>query len=283
VSEQRFATTLLLPGGLWLLLLFAVPLALVLAASLGSTDDLGNTIYGWHPENYKQAFDPLFLPVLLRSVGYALSTVVICLLVGYPVAYYIARYGGRWKHMLIALVVLPFFVNYLVRTYAWVALLADEGLVNGAITNVGLRDTGIKFLNTDFAVIGGLVYGYLAFMILPIYAAIDRMDQALVEAGKDLYGTPWNTFRHVTWPATFQGVLAGTVLVFLPSVGDFISAQLLGGPGTYMIGNLIQQQFLGADNWPFGAALTAILMAFLSVWMVLYLRSAARASQEAAL
>ena len=174
MSEQRFATTLLLPGALWLLLLFAVPLGLVLAASLGSTDDLGNTIYGWHPENYKQAFDPLFLPVLLRSVGFALATVVLCLLIGYPVAYYIARYGGRWKHTLIALVVLPFFVNYLVRTYAWVAMLADEGLVNGAITNLGLRDTGIKYLNTSFAVIVGLVYGYLAFMILPIYAAIDR-------------------------------------------------------------------------------------------------------------
>jgi spermidine/putrescine transport system permease protein len=281
VSEQRFATTLLIPGGLWLLLCFAVPLGLVLAASFGSTDDLGNTIYGWHPENYNQAFDPLFLPVLLRSVGYALATVALCLVIGYPVAYYIARYGGRWKHMLIALVVLPFFVNYLVRTYAWVAMLADEGLVNGAITNVGIRDTGIKFLNTDLAVIGGLVYGYLAFMILPIYAAIDRMDQALVEAGKDLYGTPWNTFRHVTWPATFQGVLAGCVLVFLPAVGDFISAQLLGGPGTYMVGNLIQQQFLGADNWPFGAALTTLLLAFLAVWMVLYLRSAARASREA--
>jgi spermidine/putrescine transport system permease protein len=283
VSEQRFATTLLLPGGLWLLLLFAVPLGLVLAASLGSTDDLGNTIYGWHPENYRKAFDPLFFPVLLRSVGYALATVALCLSIGYPVAYYIARYGGRWKHMLIALVVLPFFVNYLVRTYAWVAMLSDDGLVNGAITNVGVRDEGIRFLNTSSAVIGGLVYGYLAFMILPIYAAIDRMDEALVEAGKDLYGTPWNTFRHVTLPATFQGVLAGCVLVFLPAVGDFVSAQLLGGPGTYMIGNLIQQQFLGADNWPFGAALTAILMGFLSIWMVLYLRSAARASREAAL
>ena len=120
-------------------------------------------------------------------------------------------------------------------------------------------------------------------MILPIYASLDRMDPSLIEAGKDLYGSGWQTFRHVTWPTTFQGVLAGAVLVFLPAVGDFVSAQLLGGPETFMIGNLIQQQFLGADNWPFGAALTAILMGFLSIWMVLYLRSAARASREAAL
>ena len=120
-------------------------------------------------------------------------------------------------------------------------------------------------------------------MILPIYAALDRMDPAVIEAGKDLYGSGWATFWHVTWPTTFQGVLAGTVLVFLPAVGDFVSAQLLGGPGTFMIGNLIQQQFFGAENWPFGAALTVLLMAFLFVWMVLYLRSAARASREGAM
>ena len=281
LSEQRFAAALLSPGALWLVLLFAIPLGLTLALSFGTTDDLGNALYGWHPENYEQAFDPLFLPVLMRSVGFALATVGLCLAIGYPVAYYIARFGGRYKHVLIALVVLPFFVNYLVRTYAWVALLADEGLVNGVVTDTGLRDEGIRFLNTSWAVIGGLVYGYLAFMILPIYAALDRMDPALIEAGKDLYGTRWNTFRHVTMPATFQGVLAGAVLVFLPAVGDFVSAQLLGGPGTYMIGNLIQQQFLGAENWPFGAALTTVLMAFLAIWMVLYLRSAARAAREA--
>ena len=281
LSEQRFAAALLSPGALWLVLLFAIPLGLTLALSFGTTDDLGNALYGWHPENYEQAFDPLFFPVLMRSVGFALATVGLCLAIGYPVAYYIARFGGRYKHVLIALVVLPFFVNYLVRTYAWVALLADEGLVNGVVTDTGLRDEGIRFLNTSWAVIGGLVYGYLAFMILPIYAALDRMDPALIEAGKDLYGTRWNTFRHVTMPATFQGVLAGAVLVFLPAVGDFVSAQLLGGPGTYMIGNLIQQQFLGAENWPFGAALTTVLMAFLAIWMVLYLRSAARAAREA--
>ena len=128
--------------------------------------------------------------------------------------------------------------------------------------------------------IGGLVYGYLAFMILPIYAALDRMDPSLIEAGKDLYGGPWQTFRHVTLPHTFQGVLAGTVLVFLPAVGDFVAAQLLGGPDEYMVGNLIQQQFFAAENWPFGAALTAVMMAFLLVWMVLYLRVARRARRR---
>jgi spermidine/putrescine transport system permease protein len=270
----RFAAPALLPGGVWLLAFFAFPLALVLAISFGTTDDLGGAIYGWYPENYSRVFDPLFVPVLARSVGYALATVALCLLFGYPVAYYIARFGGRYKNTLIALVVLPFFVNYLVRTYAWVALLSDEGLVNG------LLGEPIRFLNTPYAVVGGLVYGYLAFMILPVYAALDRMDPALIEAGKDLYGSDWATFRHVTWPTTFQGVLAGCVLVFLPAVGDFVSAQLLGGPNTFMAGNLIQQQFFGAEDWPFGAALTTVMMLFLLGFMVFYLRSAARAAAQ---
>jgi spermidine/putrescine transport system permease protein len=281
MSENRFAHLMLTPAGLWLLLLFAVPLAIVLAVSLGTTDPLYQAIYGWHPDNYADVFDPLFAPVLLRSVGYALATVALCLLIGYPIAYYIARFGGRWKTLLIAVVVLPFLVNYLVRTYAWVAILSDEGLVNGILADVGIAENGVRMVNTSWAVIGGLVYGYLAFMILPLYAALDRMDPSLIEAGKDLYGSRWQTFWHVTWPAAFQGVAAGCVLVFLPAVGDFISAQLLGGPDTYMVGNLIQQQFLEAQNWPFGAALTIVMMAFLLIWMLIYLRSASRASQEA--
>jgi spermidine/putrescine transport system permease protein len=279
--SNRFAARFLIPGGLWLLVFFVVPVGLLVAISFGTTDDLGNALYGWYPENYSRAFDPLFVPVLLRSVGFALATVALCLVLGYPIAYYIARFGGRHKQVLIALVVLPFFVNYLVRTYAWVALLSDEGVVNGLAASTGISEEPLRFLNTPWAVIGGLVYGYLAFMILPVYAALDRMDPALIEAGKDLYGSRWQTFRHVTWPTTFQGVLAGTVLVFLPAVGDFVSAQLLGGPGTYMIGNLISQQFLSAENWPFGAALTIVMMLFLLVWMLFYLRSAARAAREA--
>ena len=266
----RFAARTLIPGGLWLLAFFAVPLCLVVAVSFGATDELGGAIYGWYPENYSRVFDALFVPVLLRSVGYALATVALCLALGYPVAYYIARFGGRRKQALVALVVLPFFVNYLIRTYAWVAILSDEGVVNGFLSEP------VRFLNTPWAVIGGLVYGYLAFMILPIYAALDRMDPALIEAGKDLYGSELQTFIHVTWPTTFQGVLAGCVLVFLPAVGDFVAAQLLGGPGTYMVGNLIQQQFFGAEDWPFGSALTTVMMLFLLVFMVFYLRSAAR-------
>ena len=256
MSERRFANLTLLPGAAWLLLLFLVPLGITLAISFGVTDELGNALYAWNPDNYERVFDPLFAPVLLRSVGYAAATAALCILIGYPVAYYIARFGGRWKYLLVALVVLPFLVNYLIRTYAWTAILSDDGLLNGILKDLSLTEEGVRFLNTPYAVIGGLVYGYMAFMILPIYASLDRMDPSLIEAGKDLYANRWQTFRHVTWPATFQGVLAGSVLVFLPAVGDFVSAQLLGGPETYMVGNLIQQQFFDANNFPFGAALT---------------------------
>jgi spermidine/putrescine transport system permease protein len=275
MNENRFASTFLIPGGIWLLALFVTPVALVLALSFGYTDDLGEAIYSTHLDNYERLVDPDYLPVLFRSVGFALAAVALCLLIGYPVAYYIAIFGGRWKNVLIALVVLPFFVNYLIRTYAWIAMLGDDGLVNG------LLNTDVRFLNTPYAVIGGLVYGFLAFMILPVYAALDRMDPSLIEAGKDLYGGPWQTFRHVTWPHTIQGVLAGSVLVFLPAVGDFVSASLLGGPGEVMVGNLIQQQFQASDNWPFGAALTVAMMAFLMIFMLLYLRAAARETREA--
>jgi spermidine/putrescine transport system permease protein len=263
---NAFWRRFLVPGALWLAFFFAVPFGIAIAISFGQAAEFGGVLYGWHPENYADALDPLFAPILLRSVGYAAATAFLCLAIGYPVAYTIARYGGRWKNALIALVLLPFLINYLVRTYAWVALLSDEGL----LSRVAGEPLGV--INTPVAVIGGLVYGYLGFMILPIYASLERMDPALIEAGKDLYGTPRQTFRHVTWPQTLPGVTAGALLVFLPAVGDFVSAQLLGGPDTYMIGNLIQQQFYGADNWPFGAALTVVLMAFLMIFMVLYLR-----------
>jgi spermidine/putrescine transport system permease protein len=281
-----FWTRFLVPPGLWLLALFALPIGLTLALSFGYVDEFGRAAYDspFAPgglDNYADAFDPIYLPSLVRSVTYALATTALCLAIGYPIAYYIARFGGRWKYLLIGLLVLPFFVNYLVRTYAWVALLADEGLVNNFLIDVGISSQGIQMINTPWAVIGGLVYGYLVFMILPVFASLERMDPAVIEAGKDLYGNRLQTFLHVTLPQTKQGILAGSVLVFLPSVGDFVSATLLGGPDTFMVGNLISDQFFAANNWPFGAALTVIMMIFLTVWMIGYLRAAAREARPA--
>jgi spermidine/putrescine transport system permease protein len=167
-----------------------------------------------------------------------------------------------------------------VRIYAWIVILGNEGVVNGILHAIGLPgNPPVTFMGTSFAVVGGLVYDFLPFMILPIYAALERMDPSLIEAGKDLYGTPLQTFLHVTWPATIQGVIAGAVLVGLPSFGDFATAQILGAPNTYMIGNLIQEQFTNGGYWPFGAALTIVLMAMLSFVMIFYLRSASRPAE----
>lgn len=280
LNASRFWNWFLAPGAIWIALLFAIPLFLVLALSFGHVDDFGRGVYGFELTNYKDVFDSTYIPVLIRSVMYALVTVIICILIGYPVAYFIARFGGKWRYVLIAALVIPFFVNYLVRTYAWVALLADEGLVNNWLIDLGISDAPIQMINTPFAVIGGLVYGYIIFMILPLYGSIERMDPSVIEAGKDLYGSPMKTFFHVTLPATQPGILAGCVLVFLPAVGDFVSAQLLGGPDTYMVGNLIQDQFFAASNWPFGSALTVVMMLFLAIWMIFYLRRATKGEAE---
>ena len=206
-------------------------------------------------------------------------TVVLSALIAYPVAYVVALHGGRFKHALIAAIVVPFFASYLVRMYAWTAILSDEGIVNSVLRKLGISD-GVQFLNTPYAVIGGLVYGFVVFMILPIYAALERMDVSLIEAGKDLYHSPMSTFFHVTLPATRAGLYGGMLLVFLPALGDFVSAQLLGGPNTYMIGNLVQQQFFESQNWPLGSAMTIGLMALLTVLMVVYLRATSTKARE---
>jgi spermidine/putrescine transport system permease protein len=269
---------LVLPG-LWLLALYLVPIGFIAAVSVATVDFIGNPVYGWNTGNYHEVLSSTFLPPLEHSLLYALATTIICLAVGYPTAYVIARYGGRLRHVLVALLILPWFADYLVRIYAWVALFGDKGLVNGVLHDFGMGGAPpVTFLNTTWAVIGGLVYSYFPFMILPIYAAVERMDSALVEAGKDLYATPFRTFLHVTLPETFQGVLGGCVLVFLPAAGDFANAQLLGGPNQTMIGNLIQDQFSGSGDWPLGSAMTVVFMAILAVFMIFYLRSSARAA-----
>lgn len=277
MSANSLWRFLLLPGALWLLVLFVAPFGIVIAVSLGSTDFLGRPVFGWNPDNYLQVFDPIFIPVFVRSAIFAVSTTLLCLVIGYPVAYTIARFGGRFKNVLLVLIILPWFADYLVRIYAWFVILGDEGVLNGLLHALGAPgNPPVIFLNTPQAVVGGLVYDYLPFMILPIYAALERMDPALIEAGKDLYGSPAQTFLHVTWPATIQGVIAGAVLVGLPSVGDFATAQILGGANTFMIGNVIQDQFTGAGFWNVGAAMTIVLMAILSLMMIFYLRSASR-------
>ena len=278
-THTRLWGWLLLPPAAWMFIFFVSSIIIVVLLSFGHVGVGGRPVFGASLDNYRALWNTTYLTVFVRSLVYALATVVCCLVVGYPVAYTIALHGGRYKNALIAALVIPFFASYLIRMYAWSTLLSDEGLVNSALKNVGLKE-GIRFLNTPGAVIAGLTYGFVIFMILPIYASLERMDLSLIEAGKDLYHGPFRTFVSVTLPATRAGMLGGILLVFLPALGDFVSAQLLGGPGTYMIGNLIQQQFFEGQNQPLGSALTVVLMAALVIFMVFYLRSTQRAERE---
>ena len=281
-SGQRtrlWGTLLALPTA-WIVGFFVSSMVIVVLLSFGRTQDDGRPVFGRTTANYEALWNDVYLQLFLRSLGYALATTLICALIAYPVAYAIALYGGRYKNVLIAAIVVPFFASYLIRMYAWSALLSDEGIVNSALRGTDLGD-GIQFLNTPYAVIGGLVYGYVVFMILPVYASLERMDTSLIEAGKDLYHGPLRTFWSVTLPASRAGLFGGMLLVFLPALGDFVSAQLLGGPNTYMIGNLIQQQFLEGQNWPLGSAMTVAMMIGLTVLMVVYLRATTTRRREA--
>ncbi|MBT2392134.1 ABC transporter permease [Streptomyces maoxianensis] len=278
---NRLWVWLMVPGTLWMSAFLVASLVLVAALALGTTDPLGNPQFGLNFENITALAEPAYRAVLLRSLGYALLTCVICLAVAYPVAYAIALHGGRFKNLLIAAIVVPFFANYLVRMYGWSVVLSDDGPLLKALRAVGIADSDTKILQSGVGVIAGLVYGFIVFMIIPLYAALERMDVSLIEAGRDLYGGPLRTFFFVTLPATRQGAAAGCVLVFLPAMGDFVSAQLMGGPDQIMIGNLIQDKFFQGQNWPLGSALTMLMMAVLFLGMVGYLRRARKDEAEA--
>ncbi|MCB5164156.1 ABC transporter permease [Streptomyces bambusae] len=279
--DTRLWTWLLLPGTLWMTGFLVASLVLVATLAFGTTDPLGNPRFGLNTDNFAALAEPAYRTVLLRSLGYALITCVICLAIAYPVAYAIALRGGRFKNLLIAAIVIPFFANYLVRMYGWSVVLSDDGPLLKALRALGIADAGTRILQTGPGVIAGLVYGFVVFMIIPLYAAMERMDTSLIEAGRDLYGGPLRTFFFVTVPATRQGAAAGCVLVFLPAMGDFVSAQLMGGPDQIMIGNLIQDKFFQGQNWPLGSALTMLLMAVLFLGLLGYLRRARQDEAEA--
>ncbi len=280
-SGNRIWVWFMLPGTLWMAGFLVASLLLVAVLAVGTTDELGNPRFGFDLSAVRALADPAYTEVLARSLGYALLTCLICLVIAYPVAYTIALYGGRYKHALIAAIVVPFFANYLVRMYGWSVVLSDDGPLLRALRAVGLADGGTKILNSSFGVIAGLVYGFVVFMIIPLYAALERLDVSLIEAGRDLYGGPVRTFFFVTLPATRQGAAAGLVLVFLPAMGDFVSAQLMGGPDQIMIGNLIQDKFFQGQNWPLGSALTMLLMLVLLIGMLGYLRRTRKDEAEA--
>ena len=254
-------TSFQIPGGLLHGLFFVVPLLLVVVFSFGTVGLLGQPEIGFSLQNYESVFQPYNLAPLWRTVEFTVIATIICLLLGYPVAYLLARYAKRWAPIILGAVVFSWLVDYLVRIYAWQTILAPEGLLQRLLDVVGLSLPHV--LNTNFAVITGLVYGYLPLMILPIYAAVGQLNPEVIEAGKDLYGSPRATFLHVTLPLTRDGVIGGVMLVALPMLGDFATAQFLGGANSTMIGNLINDQFTAAGSQTVGSALVVVLIGLL--------------------
>ena len=270
-------TIVVLPAIVWLSIFFLLPIAFILVVSLGSRDELGRIVLdNLSLDNYRKAFNPDYLPTLVNALRYAALTTVASLLIGFPIAYWISRYGGHRKALLLVLVMLPFWTSYLIRTYAWMIILRDNGVLNGILRAVGLIDEPLILLNTDISVILGMTYGFLPFAILPLFVSIDRLDQNLVQAARDLYASGRGAFLHVTLPLTMPGVIAASLLTFIPAIGDYVTPDLLGGAQTTTAAKLVQTLFTTGRDWPYGSALGFILMVVTLGGTLLALRSLRR-------
>lgn len=267
---------LIAPSLFWLVVFFAAPLLIVFVYSFLSRGPYGQIEWKFNLNNYVRFFDPLYLRIFARSFAIAGTTTVLSFVVGYPMAYWMATRPPKWRNTLLLLVMIPFWTNFLVRTYAWILILRDTGLINQALLGLGLIHEPLRLFGTDFAVIVGLVYGWFPDMVLPCYAAIERLDFSLVEAANDLYANEARAFVRVVFPLTLPGIIAGSILVFVPSLGAYITPDLLGGARSVMIGNVIQNQFLTVRDYPFGAAFSFVLMAMMLVATLLYFRVGAR-------
>jgi spermidine/putrescine transport system permease protein len=263
---------LLGPGLLYLGLFFVVPLGFLAYQSLESGSfDVGYA-FTWAWGNYWDAIQN-YRGHFIRSLEYAGIATVLALLFGYPLAYWIAFRGGRWKNLLLLFIVAPFFVTYLIRTLAWESILADQGPVVSVLRDVGILGDNGRLLATSTAVVAGITYNFFPFMALPLYVSLEQIDQRLIEAAQDLYASKWKAFLRVTLPLSLPGVVAGTLLTFIPAAGDFINAQLLGSPQSHMIGNVIQSKFLELTDYPAAASMSFVLMASILLMVALYARA----------
>ncbi|MFI6150120.1 ABC transporter permease [Streptomyces sp. NPDC051109] len=272
---------LLIPGILWLLVFFVLPMIYQASTSVQTGSLEEGFRVTWHFQTYWDALTEYY-PQFLRSLLYAGTATVLCLLLGYPLAYLIAFKAGRWRNLLLVLVIAPFFTSFLIRTLAWKTILADGGPVVEVLNALHVLDVtswlgmtqGDRVLATPLAVVCGLTYNFLPFMILPLYTSLERIDTRLHEAAGDLYARPATTFRKVTFPLSMPGVVSGTLLTFIPASGDYVNAELLGSTDTRMIGNVIQSQYLRILDYPTAAALSFILMAIVLIMVTIYIRRA---------
>ncbi|WP_404955954.1 ABC transporter permease [Streptomyces sp. 147326] len=281
VRKRLIPYWLLLPGILWLLVFFVLPMIYQASTSVQTGSLEEGFQVTWHFQTYWDALTEYY-PQFLRSLLYAGTATALCLLLGYPLAYLIAFKAGRWRNLLLVLVIAPFFTSFLIRTLAWKTILADGGPVVEVLNTVGFLDVtswlgmteGDRVLATPLAVVCGLTYNFLPFMILPLYSSLERIDTRLHEAAGDLYAHPATVFRKVTFPLSMPGVVSGTLLTFIPASGDYVNAELLGSTDTRMIGNVIQSQYLRILDYPTAAALSFILMAIVLIMVTIYIRRA---------
>jgi len=260
------------PISFWMIIFVIVPLIYIGFMSFMTRGTYGGIRYKFTLENYKTIFDPLYFKVILNSIGIALTSSIICILIGYPFAYYLTKQPIKKRGALIMLIMIPFWTSSMVRTYSWVILLHASGIVNKFLMAIGLISEPLQLLYNDFAVTLGIVYILLPFGILPLYSAIEKLDKSLIEASNDLGAKPYKTFINVTLPLTSSGIFASVILTFIPSLGYYFTADILGGGKTLMIGNLIKNQFTTAKNWPFGAAISLVLITITILVLYLYSR-----------
>lgn len=265
---------LVLPAMGWLGLFFALPLLIVVIVSFASRTPYGQVVFNWTLENYIQFLEPLYLKIFVFTLGTAFLTTLLTFAMGYPVAYTIAMVlPKKWQQAGIILVMIPFWINFLIRSYSWVIILRAHGLVNSFLMSIGAIEVPLQLLYNNTAVLIGMVYGLLPFMVLPIYVSLEQMDKRLLEAASDLGAGPLTAFRKITLPLTMPGVAAGSILVFISSLGMFVVPDIMGGAKSSLMGNVIQNQFLSARDWPFGSALSIILALLSLIMIVLYYKA----------
>lgn len=264
---------LVAPALLWLSIFFVIPLLIVVAVSFAGRTPYGKVIFSFTIDNYLRFLEPLYLKIFADTLVVAIVTTLATILMGYPLAYTIAQLPKKWQQPGLILVMIPFWINFLIRSYAWVIILRSQGVVNTLLLNLGLIDQPLQMLYNDMAVMLGMVYALLPFMVLPIYVSIEQLDTRLLEAASDLGAKPLTAFRKVTLPLTMPGIAAGTILVFISSLGMFVVPDVMGGAKSALIGNLIQNQFLSARDWPFGSALSIVLAVLSLVLIILYYKA----------
>jgi spermidine/putrescine transport system permease protein len=290
-ADNRRLVVLLGPATLFLGICFLGPLAVMILFSFLEPGLYGGVVWDFYHWNYGRIlgwadgewedFDPVYAEIFLRSVRLALTNVLITLVICYPAALWVSGLSQRWRTLVVFLIALPFFVSLVVRLFAWVLILRPSGFLNSSLLGLGIISEPIDIIFTEMAVLIGMAYVLLPFMFLPIYASVEKLDRTLIEASSDLGGSPRQTFLRVTLPLTLPGIAAGAVLVFIPSLGNFIVPDILGGAKVLMIGNLVEQQFLSARNWPFGSALSVMIMVVMFVLILVYLRRVGRAGADA--